>query len=74
VKHLIEADPARGMVTIERLMEDDSVVFRTSLTFDQVRRMGFEEFARQTGETLIFESPARFGNCCAIGLPFAAAG
>jgi hypothetical protein len=55
---LIEADPGRGTVSIERLMEDGSVVFLTSLTFDQVRRMGFDEFARQTGETLIFDSPA----------------
>ena len=58
MKHLIEADPARGTFIIERITDDGSVAFLTSLTFDQVRRMGFDEFARQTGETLIFDSPA----------------
>jgi hypothetical protein len=50
VKHVIEADVASSMVTIGRIMDDGSVVFLTSLTFDQVRHLGFDEFARQTGE------------------------
>ena len=37
------------MITIERIMDDGSVVLLASLGFDQVGRLGLDEFAKQIG-------------------------
>lgn len=56
-EHLLQVDKAGRLISIFRVGSGKSNTLFTALSFEQAQAKGFEAFAKELGENLIFDSP-----------------